>query len=354
MTVKDFKYIPFTHKLKTPFQNASLTITERKGFIISISDEFGNTGYGECSSLPGLSRETLTEAEAQIKKMNKMLSRFNIEESLLDVTYLLSEFKLFSSVQFGIEQSLISLLMLRDKNFAEKYFDRTKDEIEVNAVIGLGETEIILSKINEKIQSGYKTFKLKVGRENFEDDLKIIENIRKKFGDEIAIRLDVNGKWSLEDAKINLMRLTEFDIQFVEEPCSGLNNLIELSKNFPIQVAVDESLHSFEDAMKIVLESDIKIIVLKPMILCGMISSIQLIGEAEKQNKKIVISSSFESAVGKSGLVFLASLTNHSLAHGLGTSEYFENEICADVYGVTNGKISFSVNNYPPKFELLS
>jgi hypothetical protein len=48
----------------------------------------------------------------------------------------------------------------------------------------------------------------------------------------------------------------------------------------------------------------------------------------------------------------LASLTNHELAHGLSSSEYFETNICNDEFPVKNGIISFDSAKYPPDFNI--
>ena len=87
------------------------------------------------------------------------------------------------------------------------------------------------------------------------------------------------------------------------------------------------------------------------MIYGGIISSLQLIKVAGKNNRNVIISSSFESAVGKSALVLLAASISHSFAHGLDTSEYFKQDICKDLFEVENGKIFCDIKNYPPQFD---
>ncbi len=352
MIINKSKYFPFVLNFKKIFQTSTHTLTERKGFIIWMIDEIGNVSYGECSPLPGLSKETIDETERNLIDVQKKLVGSAIQLELSTLTALLSELNMFPSLQFGIEQALLGLLIQRDENFIRNFFGEPKTVIEVNAIIGLGSTESVLSRIEEKFVNGYRTFKLKVGKDNFEEDFLLINKIREKFGDKIKLRLDANGKWNIDDALENLKRLEQFKIEYIEEPCGHLSCLLKLSAFSPIPLAADESLHTIDDALKIINESKIDFIVLKPIIIGGIISSFHLIKEAEKKNKKVVVSSAFESAVGRSALTFLASFTHHNFAHGLDTAEYIEKDLCTIAFEAKYGKINFNSKDYPPQFNL--
>ncbi len=58
MIIRKFESTPFEIKLKKPFINSNVTISNRQGLIIKIADELGNIGYGEISPLPGSSVES--------------------------------------------------------------------------------------------------------------------------------------------------------------------------------------------------------------------------------------------------------------------------------------------------------
>lgn len=350
MTISSFKYFPFSLKLISPFQTSSQTLTERNGFIISITDELGNRSYGECSPLPGISIETIDDAERILKGFQYQIVGFSIKENINAIAELLSEFHLVPSLRFALEQATIGLLMKRNKNFIDEFFTAPKSQIIVNAVISLGEEKNILELINNKLNKGYTTFKIKIGRNDFDQDFKLIKNIRDEFGYTIKIRLDANMKWSYENAISNLDRLSNFSIEYIEEPCNNLNDNLRHSQTSSLPIALDESLSSTEVVYKVINDSNINFIILKPMIYGGIISSLQIIQEAMKKNKNIIISSSFESAVGKSALAFLASSIDHSFAHGLDTSDYFINDVCKDLFEVKEGKIYFDSKIFPPQF----
>ena len=97
--------------------------------------------------------------------------------------------------------------------------------------------------------AGYTTFKLKVGFKSFECDLKRVAALRSAVGSEAALRLDANGAWSPDEALPKLEALAEYRPEFVEEPCSGLEEIRRLQINSPFPLAVDESLPPLGDIL---------------------------------------------------------------------------------------------------------
>jgi len=352
MKLTGFNYSPFLIKLKKTFQSSQHIINERRGFLISITDESGNTAIGEAAPLPGSSLETLSDDEIILNILKSYTNDIEFADDFKSIEIMLANFHSSPSIRFGFEQAIIGLLIKRKDNFIEHNFGLTNSEINVNAVIGFAGLEEILNNIDEKIKLGYKTIKLKIGRDNFEDDYSLVASVRDKFGDGIKLRLDANSKWNAGNTLSNLKRLEPFNIEFIEEPGGDLFSLFDLAKDSPISIGIDESLRSPDNAFTVIKESKIDTIILKPGIFGGFLHTIKLIRISNELNKKVIISSSFESAVGKSGLVMLASLTNHELAHGLSTAEYYETNTCNDAFPVKNGIISFDRTKYPPEFSI--
>jgi o-succinylbenzoate synthase len=349
MKLEGFKYAPYSIPFKSPFNNSSASITSRSGFIISILGEMGRVSFGETAPLPGFSTESFADAGKELSGIEKLVPGFEGAKDLSTLRKFIEEIKFFPSVSFGVEQAMTSMLLKRDRTLFKELFAGTNPFINVNAVIGLDDNA--LDTIKNKIKIGYATFKIKVGRNNFDDDLNLIKKIRAEAGDTIKIRLDANGKWNPSEAKLNLDKLSPYNIEYIEEPCRGIENLIALSKISPLPVAIDESLRNTEEACKIINETDISFLIIKPMILGGFFKTSELIAESALKNKNIIISSSFETPLGKSLLVLLASLTHHSYAHGLDTIDFFDNNLPVDPYKVEAGKINFDINTYPPQFE---
>ena len=351
MIIGEFKYFPYVRKLKNSFQNSFNKISQREVIIISLTDELGNTAFGECSPLPGFSYESIDEATDQINKLFSLMNGLNVESSISHFENIINKRMLFPSVKFGLEQCFLNLLVLRDNSYIKNTFGEPQNEIHINAVYGISERLDIISQIEKKINAGYETFKLKIGRELFSDDLKLVESVRKYFGYKIKLRLDANGKWNSKEAISNIKELSEFNIEYIEEPCTDLDTNIGLVRKSSIPIAVDESLQTLKQAFDVIGSSNIRFIILKPTILGGIFNSFKLIAGAEKKEKITIISSSFESGIGLSALALLASLTKHNYAHGLDTINFFEQDIADPSFEIKNGKINFSSGYTPPKIQ---
>ncbi len=75
------------------------------------------------------------------------------------------------------------------------------------------------------------------------------------------------------------------------------------------------------------------------MMLGGLTTAMKIIGEAEKKGIKIVITSSFETSIGRSIAVFTAGILKKQTAHGLAVADYFKDTIVNDPFPVNNGII---------------
>ncbi|GLQ94933.1 L-fuconate dehydratase [Dyella acidisoli] len=71
----------------------------------------------------------------------------------------------------------------------------------------------------EAVAAGFRTIKLKVGM-NVEDDVRRCRLARETVGPDIAIAVDANQRWNVPDAIAWLKRLTDVQLEWVEEPTS--------------------------------------------------------------------------------------------------------------------------------------
>lgn len=353
MIIEEIKYRLFNVELTRPFQTSTEKISERTGFYFTIKDRSGNLGIGEVSPLPGFSKESLQDAENDIARLIKIFSEKEFEFNFDFNIDLHAGSKIVPSVKFGFEQALINLFLKQnDSIFTNLLNSIKKNFIEVNFVVDINDRNEILKKVNEATTNGYRTIKLKIGRENFDEDLSIIDSIRSKIPMEINLRLDPNGAWDVDTAFEYIQKLSGYNIQYIEDPCNHVECMLKLNTISPIPIALDLCVNTMDDLAKQISSGKFKYIVVKPMLLGSVVKLIELIDVANSMNVNLIISSAFETAIGKSMLVLIAALTNHHYSHGLATSEYFRNEPIKDQYKIKNGSINFDNKSFPPNFEI--
>lgn len=344
MIIRKHTSHPFEIKLKKPFINSNYEISKRQGFIIELTDEFGNKGYGEISPLLGSSEESFENIIPIIKELEKRITGLELNSNVFQLV------NSFPSVEFGISQALHSIFLFRDGLNPDWKFNSV---ISVNGVIGILPKNEVLNKAGKLIESGFKTIKIKVGRKSIEDDIDIVKSIAENSSSDVKFRLDANCNWDIDKTKFAVKHLRNINVEYIEQPVKEFHELIKLSNICQIPIAADESIRSANDVKAMLAESSIQHFVLKPSLMGNIAETIDLINMIEKEKRKVIISSAFESSVGRSALVFLSSLVKNNSAHGLNVSSYFSNDITEDAYPIVNGKINFDVKMYPPKFNFV-
>ncbi len=340
MNSLQFNYAKYESTFKFPFQTAKSTLYSRKGIIITLKNTVGITGIGEAAPLPEFGSETFEQAEEAIRnfKLDLKLDINNFIESLQEN---LPDLDLLPAAKHGIEQSIINLICNEKKvNFFTLINRDFKKEINVNALIGFNSPQNSALLAHDFMEDGFETIKIKIGRENFNEDLNCLNAVREVVKDKINLRADVNGKWSLSQAKGNIKLLEQYNLEYIEQPLNKIEDFLELSQISKIPLAADESIRNLNDAENFITQKAASVLILKPMMLGGIINTIQIMDLAKAKNIKTIITTSLESVVGRTFAILAAAMNETDSAHGLNTGRLFEDDLAEDPFPVLNGKIN--------------
>lgn len=98
--------------------------------------------------------------------------------------------------------------------------------------LGLSNDQI-LETINKLRETGFDSFKLKVGQ-NLDDDIDRIKFMREAIGDDLNLMVDANQFWGLAEAKEHISHYLPYGLKWVEEPIARDDVLgyVELSETF--------------------------------------------------------------------------------------------------------------------------
>ena len=335
-------YSPYTLILKKSFFTARTEIKERRGFILRLDDPDGFEGIGDCCPFSEFGSESIEDVENVLSdfKLKVIIDETEIEKSINNC---LVNYKKMPALRHGLEQAIINIICNKNKTTIDKLLNlKLKKRVNVNAAIGFLNVDESVKTARTLIEKGFTTIKLKTGRSNFEEDFSVIKLIRETFGDNIKLRIDSNGNWNLDEAIINLMELEQFDIEYAEQPVINLSDYIDLKKRTNIPLAPDESIRSVKEAKKFIKSGAVSYLILKPMMIGGLLPTLDIIKLAVAENITPVITSSFESAIGKTNAVIAAASVEENVAHGLGVADLFLNTITNDPFPIKSGKIILS------------
>ena len=325
-------------KYNLNFKQASGTsrgiLTEKETYILEISDG-DKKGIGECAIFRGLSYDDVPEYEEKLIWLCEHINN--------NAEFLKSELKHFPSIIFGLEQALLNLKYGKDLYFPSDFTDG-KDSIKINGLIWMGNADFMQKQIEEKLEKGFNCIKLKIGVD-WESEKKVIQKLREKFPAEvIELRVDANGAFSFEEAKIVLQELAELKIHSIEQPIkkSEVRNLksedsmmAKLCAETPTPIALDEELIGvidFEEKKKLLELIKPQYIILKPALVGGFSGSDEWISIAESLNIGWWITSALESNIGLNAICQYTYSKKNPLPQGLGTGALFTNNFKTNLH----------------------
>ncbi|GFR66803.1 L-Ala-D/L-Glu epimerase [Elysia marginata] len=278
---------------------------------------------GECGLLKTLSPDNLDTYENTLR-----WACHNF-----DAPDILEQLEQFPSIRFGVEQLKLSLKQDNPWLLFPSEFTNGKKGIEINGLIWMGDKSFINAQIREKLRLEFKCLKLKIGTLNFEKELDIIKSIRDEYTKEdLEIRLDANGAFTVRDAMKKLEELSIFGIHSLEQPIKQgqIEAMTEICKKSPIPIALDEELigiFSYEKKRQLLETIKPKYIILKPSLLGGIDSSEEWIYLAEALSIGWWATSALESNIGLNAIAQWIFSKNNPVFQGLGTGGLYTNNI---------------------------
>ena len=330
MNITAFEVIPYNIPFVTPLQTAGNTYTHREGVWLQLkSGEL--TGVGEAAPLEGFNLETLKEVHYALEGFHQAVDGedFEIDElfSLIEV-----HTEDTPSARFALESAVYDMLSKDAGVPLCKYLNsNAKPEIAVNGLVGL-----------HLPVDGFKVMKVKVGFRNLFNEIENMETLTQFFGDDIQFRLDANGAFDLPQAIRFCKEMEKFNIDYIEQPLpkNALEDLSELRYHTAIPIAVDESLTNFQSAEKIIEEQAADVFIIKPMISGGFTGCKKIINLVRTENIRTVITSSLETAIGRTVCLHLALANEISEACGLSTGSLLNEDKPPN--SIQNGVISLT------------
>jgi len=204
-------------------------------------------------------------------------------------------------------------------------------------------------------KSGCGTAKVKVADhpDSLNEDVARVEAVRDAIGVNGAIRVDANAVWDVDTAVARIRQLDRAagGLEYVEQPCRTIEELVAVRRRVDVRIAADESIRRAEDPLKVDVSQAADVAVIKCTPLGGVRRAMRV---AEAAGLPVVVSSALETSVGLAAQLALAgALPELDFACGLGTLSLLTGDVVWDSFTVIDGYLPVPTTAPTPDPELL-
>jgi glucarate dehydratase len=116
--------------------------------------------------------------------------------------------------------------------------------VDYYAFVQPGEADEVVAQCRAALARGCSVFYAKVGHDDLDRELAMVETIRRTVGPKGKIRIDANCRWTLNEGVRNLLAFDRFRIDFAEAPVpfEPLRNMVEIRARTPVAISANEGL----------------------------------------------------------------------------------------------------------------
>jgi len=206
-----------TYRFREPVQTAFGTLVERSVLLVRAGD-----GVGEAAPLEPYDGVSLDEAQRALEGRVEMVPQ---AAAALDIAE-------WDARARAAGEPIAALLGGAGDPL---------EAVPVNATIAASDRAGASRAAAEAVAAGFRCLKLKVG---VGDDAGRLAAVRAAVGPDVALRIDANGAWSVDEAVAALRSLEPVGIELCEEPVHGVEALRAVRAAVDVPVAMDETARS--------------------------------------------------------------------------------------------------------------
>jgi L-Ala-D/L-Glu epimerase len=227
-----------TLTLADPLQSAHGEVCERELLIVQITGADGTVGYGEAAPMESYDGVTLALVQRALEDYAVVLARSG-ETNGAQVVDACRRVADLPQALAAIDMALWDRAGRRaGKPIAALLTDTPAEVVPVNATLSARDRAGAAEQAAAAARAGFGCMKLKVG---VGDDAGRVAAARAAAGPQMALRVDANGAWSVEEAVRAIESLSPAGLELVEEPTHGLRAVREVRERVAVRVAIDET-----------------------------------------------------------------------------------------------------------------
>ncbi|MFT8320292.1 MAG: dipeptide epimerase [Bacillus sp. (in: firmicutes)] len=286
-----------------PFKTALRTVTIADSILVKISCDNGITGWGEAPPTIVITGESLNSIESAIHQVFKP---YLVTKNLLSLESLLQGIQTIlignSSAKAAVDMALYDCFAQYCDMPLYQFLGGHKEKIETDFTVSVNGPEEMGEDAVSYVEKGFDVLKVKVGKDEIQTDVNRIQEIRRRIGKDIKIRLDANQGWKPKEAITAIRKMEDLglNIELVEQPVKAddMEGLKKVTDAVDTIIMADEAVFTPKQAFEVIKTRSADMINIKLM-KSGGIYQAQIINHlAEVSGMECMVGSMIETKLG--------------------------------------------------------
>ncbi len=317
--------------LRAPWRTAHGQIREREFILLALEDGQGWVGLGEAAPLESYDGVTIDDVQAALEDCVELLRQAD-DASHDQLLARCTRVAVLPQALAAVDLALWDLAGRRARTSVWRLLGAdSAPEVEVGHTISAADRSGAAGQAAESRGAGYRCLKAKVG---IGDDAGRLAAIRAAAGPDMAIRIDANGSWTVDQAQAALDSLGPVGIELCEEPVHGLEEMGQLAEVTDIPLALDES-----SRLPGALDRRVCSAICLKISGCGGITGlVQAAQRARAAGYEVYLASTLDGPLGIAAALHAAAVISPDRACGLATLGFFDRR--SDPLPASNGRIA--------------
>ncbi|RLQ94307.1 mandelate racemase/muconate lactonizing enzyme family protein [Falsibacillus albus] len=289
--------------LTKPFKTALRTVEVADTIFVKVECDNGIVGWGEAPPTVVITGDSLLSIESSI---NSVLKPFLLNKNLLHYEAIFQGIHAIlvgnTSAKAAVDMALYDCLAQHCKLPLYQFLGGYKNQLETDFTVSVNDPAEMGEDAASYVEKGFNVLKVKVGKDEAATDLIRIQEVRKRVGKDIKIRLDANQGWTPKEAIriISKMEDMGLDIELVEQPVKAddINGLKQVTDAVDTLIMADESIFSPKQAFHVLKTRSADLINIKLMKAGGIYKAQAINQLAEVCGVECMVGSMIETRLG--------------------------------------------------------
>jgi len=238
--------------LTQPYEIASQVTDSVDISYVQLRSDDGLEGWGSASPAEDVTGESVTACEQALARGAERLSGCDPRDTAALSAALADALSDAPAARAALDMACHDLAARHAGRPIVDLLGRVHARLPTSVTLGIQSLEGTLAAAGEYVARGFRCLKVKIGKD-LEADIERLARLREAQGASVALRVDANQGYDVEQTRRFFAATASLDLEFVEQPLPASQDaaLLALPAVLRRRIAVDESLQGPADARRL-------------------------------------------------------------------------------------------------------